>query len=106
MAHKRKKNQKVGNLIPSQYVTQLGHLVPLPTMEGKLQSIPLSSLMGIRLKINNGFPRFQQASKEVSTPSQHSDELRQMNQCPPRDAICHIKSNICIEQNIYFMDAD
>ena len=27
-----------------------------------------------------------------------------MNQCPPRDAICHIKSNIHVKQNIYFMD--
>ena len=85
----------------------LGCLVPLPTMEGKLQSIPLSSLMGIQLKINNGFPRFQQAMQEVSTPPQHSDESRQqVNQHPPRDAICHTKSNIHFKQNIYFVDAD
>ena len=84
----------------------LGCLVPLPIMEGKLQSIPPSSLMGFQLKINNGFPRLQQASQEVSTPTQHSDELRQMNQHPPRDAICHIESNIHVKQNIYFMDAD
>ena len=75
-------------------------------MEGKLQSIPPPFLMGIQLKINNGFPRFQQASQEVSTPPQHSDELRQMNQCPPRDAMCCIESNIHIKQNIYFVDAD
>ena len=38
MAHKVR-NQKVDNLIPGQYVTQnLGCLVPLPTMEGKLQA--------------------------------------------------------------------
>ena len=79
MAHKRKKTkrqviQSLVNMLPN-----LGHLVPLPTMEGKLQSIPPSSLMGFRLKINNGFPRFQRASQEVLTPPQHSDELRQMN---------------------------
>ena len=27
-------------------------------------------------------------------------------QHPPRDAICHIESNIRIEQNIYFVDVD
>ena len=63
----------------------------------------LPFLIGIRLKINNRFPRFQQVSQEVSTPPQHSGESRQMNQCPPRNAICH---NICSKQNIYFMDAD
>ena len=84
----------------------LGRLVSLPTVEGKLQSVPPSSLMGIQLEINNGFPRFQQASQETSTPPQHSDELRQTNQCPPRDAICHIKLNNCVKQNIYFVDAD
>ena len=84
----------------------LGCLVPLPTMEGKLQSIPPSSLMGFLLKINNRFPGFQQMSQEVLTPPQHSDESRQTNHCPPRDAICHIESNIHVKQNIYFMDAD
>ena len=84
----------------------LGCLVPLPTMEGNLQSIPPSSLTGFQLKVNNGFSRFQQLSQEASTPPQHSDESRQMNKCQPRDAICCIESNICVEQNIYFVDAD
>ena len=44
-------------------------------------------------------PRFQRVSQEASTTPQHSDESRQMNQCPPRDAICHIKSNIHVKQN-------
>ena len=55
---------------------KLGHLVPLPTMEGKLKSVPPSFLTGIRLEINNRFPRFQQASQEALTPPPHSDELR------------------------------
>ena len=59
--------------------------------------------MGIWLKINHRFPRFQQASQEVSTPSQHSGELRQT---VLGDAIFHIESNIHIKQNIYFVDAD
>ena len=84
----------------------LGHLVPLPTVEGKFQSVPPSSLMRFQLEIDNRFPRFQRVSQEALTPPQHSDESRQMNQCPPRDAICHIESNIRVEQNIYFMDAD
>ena len=84
----------------------LGHLVPLPTMEGKLQNIPLSFLTRFQLAIDSRFPRFQRAFQEVSTPPQHSDELRQANQFPPRDAICHIESNIHDEQNIYFVDAD
>ena len=78
-------------------------LVPLPTMEGSLQSVPSSFLMRFQLTIDNGFPRFQRASQEVSTPPQHFDESRQVNQHPPRDAICHIESNICVKQNIYFM---
>ena len=69
-------------------------------------SIPLPFLTGIQLKISNRFPGFQRASQEASTPPQHSGELRQTNQHPQRDAICHIESNIHIEQNIYFMDAD
>ena len=40
-------------------------------------------------------------SQEASTPPQQSDESRQMNQCPPRDAICHIELNIHNVQNIY-----
>ena len=75
-------------------------------MEGKFQSFLLSSLMRFQLEINNGFPTFQQASQETLTSPQHSGELRQMNQCPPRDAICHIESNILVEQNIYFVDAN
>ena len=69
-------------------------------------NVPLPFLMGIQLQITHGFPRFQQASQEASTPPQHSGELRQMNQHPPRDAICRIESNIHIEQNIYFVDTD
>ena len=84
----------------------LGCLVPLPTVEGRLQSVTSSSLMGFQLEINNGFPRFQQASQEALIPPQQSDESRQTNQCPPRDAICRIESNIRVEQNIYFMDTD
>ena len=40
-------------------------------------------------------------SQEVLTPPQQSDESRQVNQGPPRGAICHIELNICNEQNIY-----
>ena len=67
-------------------------------------SIPLPFLTGIQLEINHGFPRFQRASQEVLTPPQHSGESRQMYQHPSRDATCHIKSNIHIEENIYFVD--
>ena len=56
--------------------------------------------------MDNGFPRFQRASQEASTPPQHSDESRQADQHPSRDAICRIESNIHVEQNIYFVDAD
>ena len=94
----KKRDQKVGNSIPGQYVTQ--------TCGRQTPSIPPSFLMGIWLKINHRFPRFQQASWEAWTPPQHSVELRQMYQHPPRDAICCIESNIPIKQNIYFMDAD
>ena len=83
----------------------LGCLVPLPSVEGSLQSVPSSFLMRFQLTIDNRFPRFQQVSQEASTPPQHS-ELRQVTQCPPRDAICHIEPNIHVKQNIYFMDPD
>ena len=66
----------------------------------------LDASPGIQLEINHGFSRFQRVSQEALTPQQHSGESRQMYQCPPRDTICHIESNIRIEQNIYFMDAD
>ena len=85
---------------------KLGMLSASPHCGRQTPSVPPPFLMGIQLQISNGFPRFQQASQEASTSPQHSGELRQMNQCPPRDTICHIKSSICIEQNIYFMDAD
>ena len=84
----------------------MGCLVPLSPVEGKFQSVPLSSLMGFQLEIDNRFPRFQQVSQEALTPPQHSNEWRQTNKCPPRDTICCIESNICVEQNIYFVDAD
>ena len=92
MAYKRKKTkrlviQSLVNMLPN-----LVHLVPLPTMEGKLQSLPPSSLTGFQFKINNSFPRFWGVSQEALTPLQHSDESRKMNQCPPRDATCHIES--------------
>ena len=82
----------------------LGCLVPLPTMQGNLQSVLHPSRF--QLAIDSRFPRFQRVSQEALTPPQHSDESRQANQHPPRDAICRIKSNICDEQTIYFMDAD
>ena len=97
----KERNQKVGNLIPSQYVTQTS-----PHHRRQTPSVPLSSLMGIQLQINKGFPRFQRASQGASIPPQHSGESRQTNRHPPRDAICPIESNICIKQNIYFVDAD
>ena len=56
--------------------------VPLPTVESKLQAIPPSSFTGFRLEINNGFPRFQQASQEALTPPLHSDESRQISAHP------------------------
>ena len=54
MAHKGR-NQKLDNSNPGQYITQnLSHLVPLPTVEGKLQ-VFLPFLTGIQLKITAGF---------------------------------------------------
>ena len=67
-----------------------------------------STLLDVNLtqKSTVGFLDSSKHLREVLTPPQHSDELRQMNQCPPRDGICCIKSNICIKQNIYFVDTD
>ena len=55
MAHKGR-NQKVDNLIPGQYITQnLRHLVPLPTMEGKLQVFLHPPQQEFDLKSTTGF---------------------------------------------------
>ena len=67
MAHKRKETKRKG----------LGMLGASPHHGRQTPSIPPPPfLMGIWLKINNGFPSFQQASHEASTPPQYPGELR------------------------------
>ena len=68
--------------------------------------IPLSFLMGIQLKITTGFLDSSEHLRRCRLLHNTLVSRDKLNQHPPRDTICCIQSNICIEQNIYFVHTD
>ena len=88
----KKNNQKVGNLIPGQYIAQLGMLGA--SSHHERQSPEHFFILFDKILTRNHQWVSKQASQEASTPP--------VNQCPPRIATYHI----CVKQNIYFLDAD
>ena len=73
---KKKYNWKVANSLPGQYVTQTGMLGASPHCGRQTPSVPPSLLWQDSTWENGVLPRPQRVSQEVSTPPQHSDELK------------------------------
>ena len=79
----------------------LERLVPLPTMEGKLQAFPLPCYDGIQLEEMVCFPDSGKCLRRCRLL--HNTLTSQSNNysSPPRDAICHVEPTVHTHKTIY-----
>ena len=72
----------------------LGHSVPVPTVEGKLLAFLIHFLMGVQLIIVTGFLDSYEHFRRHQLLHNTLISQDKLFQCPPIDAICHIKLNM------------